>query len=60
MIKWRRSSRSAAAGNCVEVAAAADSVVVRDSKDRAGSVLAFSVADWRGFVGQFWVHSRSA
>ncbi|KAB1118865.1 DUF397 domain-containing protein [Micromonospora aurantiaca] len=47
---WRKSSLSGD-GNCVEVAAVSGEVVgVRDSKDAAGPVLAFSPVVWTGFV----------
>ncbi|MCM0676190.1 DUF397 domain-containing protein [Micromonospora phytophila] len=48
--RWRTSSRSVGNGNCVEVAAAAGRVAVRDSKDRGGPVLAFPPSAWRAFV----------
>lgn len=49
---WRTSTRSNSnGGNCVEVADNLPGVVlVRDSKDRAGGVLAFDPAAWRSFV----------
>ena len=47
---WRTSSRSAAAGHCVEVAMSPLEVCVRDSKDRPGPVLRFDDATWRQFV----------
>lgn len=46
---WRTSSHSNIGGNCVEVAAAGGIVGVRDTKDRAGVVLAFSPEAWRLF-----------
>ena len=49
-LTWRKSSRSAAAGHCVQIAREADAVVVRDSKDVAGPVLRFSDADWTTFL----------
>jgi hypothetical protein len=48
--RFRKSSRSANGGSCVEVAGAPDAVGVRDSKDAAGSVLEFSRAQWSAFV----------
>jgi hypothetical protein len=50
---WRKSSYSGgASGNCVEVAAA-DRVLVRDTKyNGPGPVLRFSPAAWRRFTDQ--------
>ena len=48
---WRTSSYSNNGGNCVEIAAAAGVIGVRDTKDRAGAVLAFSPQAWKGFAG---------
>jgi hypothetical protein len=47
---WRKSARSNAGGNCVEVAETPDAIGVRDSKDPHGPVLAFDPHTWRGFV----------
>ncbi len=47
---WRRSSRSSATANCVEVAAAGPAVGVRDSKDPDGPVLVLPAASWTHFV----------
>ena len=46
---WRKSSYSTNDG-CVEVAFVDGHVAVRDSKDRAGPVLLFTVAEWTAFV----------
>lgn len=52
---WKKSRRSGNSGNCVEVAAnlvETDGVVlVRDSKNRGGSVLAFTPVAWTEFIG---------
>jgi hypothetical protein len=47
---WRRSKYSGSNGNCVEVGASAPAVLVRDTKDRAGAVLAFTPDAWRLFA----------
>lgn len=49
-LTWRKSTRSAAAGHCVEVAPAAAAVFVRDSKDTSGPVLEFGVDGWAEFL----------
>jgi predicted secreted Zn-dependent protease len=49
-LTWRKSTRSGAAGHCVEIANVPSSVLVRDSKDVSGPVLAFGDADWTGFI----------
>jgi len=49
-LTWRKSTRSGAAGHCVEVANAPATVLVRDSKDATGPVLTFGAPDWIGFI----------
>jgi hypothetical protein len=52
-VTWRKSSRSGGnGGDCVEVGAPAgvDRVLVRDTRDRQGPVLAFSPLAWRRFA----------
>lgn len=51
-LTWRKSSYSGTnGGQCVEVAAAGH-VLVRDTKDRAGAVLAFSAKTWQTFTNR--------
>lgn len=47
---WIRSSHSGSEGNCVEVADAGDQVLIRDSKNAPGPVLAIPAAAWRRFT----------
>jgi uncharacterized protein DUF397 len=54
--RWRRSSYSTGANNCVETArlvtgAHAGSLAVRDSKNAAGPAVLFSHDAWRAFLG---------
>ena len=48
---WITSSYCTAV-NCVEVLFTADSVTVRDAKDRNASALVFTVEEWREFVSR--------
>jgi hypothetical protein len=49
--EWRKSSRSGAQGNCVEVAVNVPGVAaVRDSKDPDGPKLIFTPAEWDAFT----------
>jgi hypothetical protein len=48
-ITWRKSSRSTAASNCVEVAFASV-IAVRDSKNTPGPTLAFPTPAWSTFL----------
>jgi hypothetical protein len=47
--QWRRSSKSGGT-NCVEVARSMQHVLMRDSKDPGGPVLAFSPDSWGSFI----------
>ena len=48
---WRKSTYSGSNGsNCVEVGGTKGAVVVRDTKDRAGVVLAFGPDAWQWFA----------
>jgi hypothetical protein len=52
---WRKSSYSGGnGGGCVEVGAQAQAgrVLVRDTRDRQGLVLGFSLQTWRQFAEQ--------
>lgn len=48
-LAWRKSSASTG-GACVEVALDGNSVLVRNTRDRAGSFLAFTEDEWDAFV----------
>jgi hypothetical protein len=48
---WRKSTYSdASGGSCVELASDDAAVLVRDTTDRNGGTLNFSVAAWREFA----------
>lgn len=50
--EFRKSSRSGPfTDNCVEVAFDGTTIVVRDSKDKAGATLSFTPDEWNAFVG---------
>ncbi len=49
--EWRKSSYSGGnGGNCVEVADSAEAIMVRDTTDRKGLVLAVPADAWRRFT----------
>jgi Domain of unknown function (DUF397) len=48
--RWRKSSRSGANGNCVEVTFFDSGVAVRDSKNPDGPILRFTDREWQAFV----------
>jgi hypothetical protein len=47
---WRTSSYSNIGGNCVEAATVGGVVGVRDTKDRAGTMLEFRPGAWQRFT----------
>ena len=47
---WKKSTRSAGNGNCVEVAVDDDNVAVRDSKNLDVTPLVFSRDSWVSFI----------
>jgi Domain of unknown function (DUF397) len=49
-LRWRKSTRSATNGACVEIAELTGAVAVRDSKDPQGPRLRFDLPSWRAFV----------
>ena len=56
---WRKSSYSAENGNCAEAAAAAGTVLIRDTKDHDGVTLAIPAKAWRTFAGQLRASSAA-
>jgi hypothetical protein len=52
---WRKSRRSNNSGSCVEVATNllphSGHILVRDSKNPQGTVLTFTEAEWKAFLG---------
>jgi hypothetical protein len=50
-VPWRKSSYSGTSGgDCVEVAGAAASVLIRDTTNRGGVILSISLTAWRRFI----------
>jgi hypothetical protein len=49
-MRWKKSSRSGAGNNCVEVADLDGGRAVRDSKNPTGPALMVTVAEWSAFT----------
>ena len=59
-MNWRKSSYSGnSGGNCTEVAAVPGTVLVRDSTDPGGPILAFGRAAWEAFAASVKADYRS-
>ena len=56
---WVKSSYSGSEGNCVEIAASREQVLIRDSSDAHGPVMAIPAAAWRQFTRQLNVDIAS-
>jgi hypothetical protein len=49
-LAWRKSTGSVTDEECVEVARLGGSVLIRDSRDRSGPILAFSHTEWQALM----------
>ena len=49
---WRKASYSNGQGDCVEVGHLADSVAVRDTKNRDGATLSVPAEAWQAFTAK--------
>jgi len=47
---WRKANRSIGNGACVEAASGGGRVLVRDSVNPSGAVIAYAPKAWRGFI----------
>ncbi|MFJ3302629.1 DUF397 domain-containing protein [Streptomyces sp. NPDC086549] len=58
-MQWRKSSYSnGMGGECLEVAALAGAIAVRDSKVASGPQVTLSSAAWQGFIGALAPHNQ--
>ncbi|HET9138007.1 DUF397 domain-containing protein [Actinophytocola sp.] len=48
---WRKSSRSGAGNDCVELVVGRSGAAVRDSKNPEAGRLAFATSGWQSFLG---------
>lgn len=58
-LNWRTSAFSGNDKECVEIANAEQTVLVRDSRNPSGTVLAFSPDQWRAFTRRVRAKSRA-
>jgi hypothetical protein len=61
-IRWRKSSHSGGnGGECIEVGAQSEAgrVLIRDTKDRQGPMLAFGRQAWEAFAATVKADTRS-
>ena len=57
---WRTSSHSGANGDCVQVASHGQALIaIRDSRNLAGPVLAFTAGQWKEFTGTLKIRDAS-
>lgn len=57
---WRKSTHSGGnGGDCVEVGVSGETIMVRDTKHRAGAVLTFSPAAWHHLTATLKTPSRT-
>lgn len=57
-LRWRKSSYSPDASNCVEIATTPTAIHIRDSKNPSGPRLTLRPATWAGFLAHTAAGSR--
>ncbi len=57
-LDWRTSRYSASGTECVEIASGGRLVLVRDSRNQAGTVLQFSPGQWSSFIRRIRADAR--
>ncbi|APU12982.1 DUF397 domain-containing protein [Actinoalloteichus fjordicus] len=50
-LRWKKSARSTANTNCVEIGYASNNFLIRDTKNRDGGMLSVSGAEFFRFIG---------